>query len=88
MSSESKRFEYQVCYGVADRITFANGIWLGADIPEEKRKAEDVQSCPLMWEFLNGAGAEGWELVTILETIAARGGGNVRTFFLKRRRAA
>jgi hypothetical protein len=84
MSHEQKRFEYQVCYGVADRITFANGTWLGADIPESKRKQEDIQTCPLMWEHLNSAGIEGWELLTVLETPSGRGGA-VRTYFLQRR---
>lgn len=85
MRGQQPQFDYQVCYGVADRVTFANGTWLGADIPESKRKQEDIQTCPLMWEFLNKAGAEGWELVTILETPAVRGS-MVRTYFLKRER--
>ena len=77
-----KRFEYQVCYGLVDRITFSNGQWLGADIPESKRKPEDVLKCPLMWEYLERAGGDGWELVGVLETPAVKG--NVRTYFLKR----
>jgi hypothetical protein len=84
MPAPAKRFEYQVCYGIADRVTFANGTWLGADIPESKRKQKDLLSCPLMWEFLGRAGAEGWELITVLETPAGRTG-NVRTYFLKRK---
>lgn len=83
--ADSRQFQYQVCYGVADRVTFANGIWLGADIPESKRRQEDVQTCPLMWEFLAQAGAEGWELITVLETpTGAKGEIKVRTFFMKR----
>ncbi len=85
MPTEAERFDYQVCYGVADRVTFANGTWLGADIPEAERRQEDIQTCPLVWEFLRGAGAQGWELVTVLESPAGRGG-TVRTYFLKRRR--
>lgn len=77
------QYEYQVCYGVADRITFTNGVWLGSDVPESERRAEDIESCPLMWEFLSRAGAEGWELISVLETPAVRGG-SVRTYFLKR----
>ena len=61
MATPLKQFEYQVCYGVADRVTFANGTWLGDDIPEAKRKQEDIQTCPLMWEFLGRAGAQCWE---------------------------
>lgn len=81
--SDQQTFEYLVCYGVADRVTFSNGVWLGADIPESKRKADDIQTCPLMWEFLTQVGAEGWEMVTILESPGARGT-SVRTYFLKR----
>lgn len=78
-----KAWEHLVCYGVNDRVTFSNGVWLGEDIPEEKRKAEDILACPLVWEFLVSTGAEGWELVTVLESPAVRGSA-VRTYFLKR----
>ena len=37
-----------------------------------------------MWEFLGSAGADGWELVAVLETPAARA--TDRTNFLKRER--
>ena len=86
MAASQKQFEYQVCYGVSDRVTFANSTWLGADIPESQRKQEDILTCPLMWEFLSRAGADGWELITVLETTvqAARGEQKVRTYFLKR----
>lgn len=81
------RIEHLVCYGLADRITFANGKWLGADIPEEKRKPQDALSCPLAWEFLNDAGIEAWELVTVLESQGNKGA-LVRTYFLKRQMPA
>ena len=86
MAAQQNQFEYQVCYGVADRVTFANGTWLGADIPESQRKQEDILTCPLMWEFLGRAGAERWELVTVLETSVSGGRAEqkVRTYFLKR----
>ena len=85
MATPQRQFEYQVCYGVADRVTFANGEWLGADIPEAKRTQEDIQTCPLMWEFLSRAGAQGWELISLLETPAGpKGDQKVRTYFLKR----
>ena len=81
MSSPRPQFEYQVCYGVGDRVTLVNGAWIGGeDIPLSERKQED---CPLMWEFLNRAGAEGWELVTIL---GPRFFYRVSTYFLKRER--
>ena len=84
MSSERVLFEYQVCYGVNDRVTFANGVWLGDDIPEAQRKQDDILACPLMWEFLTSAGADGWELVSVLETSVGKQV-PVRTYYLKRR---
>ncbi len=85
MSTQTQQIEYQVCYGVDDRVTFVNGVWIGDDIPEEKRKTKDLETCPFMWEFLASAGADGWELVTVLETdCRPMKGGRVRTYFLKR----
>ncbi|MBI3468476.1 MAG: hypothetical protein HY000_36200 [Planctomycetes bacterium] len=81
-----KRFEYQVCYCLIDRVTFVNGRWLGADIPESQRKQEDVLSCPLIWEYLQNAGAVGWELVSVIDSPYAIGKGDqrLRNYFLKR----
>ena len=84
MSSERVLFEYQVCYGINDRVTFVNGAWLGDDIPETERKPDDILACPLMWEFLADAGADGWELVSDLETSVGKQV-PVRTYYLKRR---
>ena len=84
MSTERELFEYQVCNGINDRVTFANGAWLGEDIPESQRQQEDILACPLMWEFLARAGADGWELVSVLETSLGKQV-PVRTYFLKRR---
>ena len=47
MAASQKQFEYHVCYGVSDRVTFTNSTWLGADIPESQRKQEDILTCPL-----------------------------------------
>lgn len=79
------RFQHQVCYSVLDRVTFANGVWQGANIPEAERRPEDIQACPLVWDYLQRAGADGWELVCVLETPnAAKGQPWVRTLYLKR----
>lgn len=85
MLKERKQFDHQVCYGMTDRIQFASGVWLGADIPEAQRKPADVLTCPLVWDYLSRAGAEGWELVSVIESPAAKGA-TVRTCFLKRER--
>lgn len=79
------RVEHQVCYCVIDRVTFVNGQWQGADIPESKRVQKDVQACPLVWDYLNKAGAAGWELVSVLENQQViKGQPYVRTLYLKR----
>ena len=79
------RFQHQVCYSVMDRVTFVNGVWQGADIPEAKRQQKDVEKCPLIWDYLQRAGTEGWELVCVLESASAvKGQPSVRTLFLKR----
>ena len=78
-------FQHQVCYSILDRVTFVNGVWQGADIPEPERQQKDVEDCPLVWDYLDQAGAEGWELVCVLETPnVAKGQPWVRTIFLKR----
>lgn len=68
-----------------DRVTFVNGVWQGHDIPEGERRPEDVQACPLVWDYLNSAGADGWQLVTVLESSQqAKGQLLVRTLDLRR----
>lgn len=80
-----EHFQHQVCYSVLDRVTFVNGEWQGADIPESERTQDDIQACPLVWDYLQCAGEEGWELVCVLETTGpARNQNTVRTLYLKR----
>lgn len=66
-------FEYQVCQVQLSRVTFANGRWLGT-VPQDH---EDIQhafnSCPTVWEYLDQAGAMGWELVTVTTRTEAQG---------------
>lgn len=55
-------FEYQVCSVQYGRLTFVNGEWQGsAPISEDTNASLD--SCPLVWDYLNTAGRDGWELV-------------------------
>ncbi|HEX8493511.1 MAG TPA: hypothetical protein VF658_11755 [Pyrinomonadaceae bacterium] len=58
----SKVFRYRVCQTQRSRVTFVNGRWLGLQI--DNADAETLyNSCPLVWEYLEAAGREGWELV-------------------------
>lgn len=79
------RFDHQVCYSVQDRVTMVNGVWQGANIPESERQQKDVESCPLVWDYLRREGERGWELVCVLESPnPTKGQLWVRTLFLKR----
>ncbi len=60
----SAAFEYQVCRVNFDRVTFVNGVWQGRDVPETQRKDADLQTCPAVWDYLQSAGQQGWELVS------------------------
>ena len=65
-----------------------NGKWQGADIPKSERNYENLDGCPLVWDYLNTAGSNGWELVTALETASQnQGQPSVRTLFLKRKKS-
>lgn len=45
------------------RVTFVNGRWQGLQI--EGAAAETLyNSCPMVWEYLEAAGRDGWELVS------------------------
>ncbi|MBN1659647.1 MAG: hypothetical protein JXA93_14670 [Anaerolineae bacterium] len=58
------RFEYRVCQVQNSRVTFENGVWAGHVKPERAPAQAAFESCPEAWAYLNGAGAEGWELVS------------------------
>lgn len=64
------KFEYRVCYAQQDRVTFVNGSWQGKEPPGEK---EALESCPDVTAYLQAAGAEGWELVTVVGRFRSRG---------------
>lgn len=56
------KFEYLVIYMENDRVLTTNGHWQG----EVARGEEgDVASCPSLFEYLENAGAQGWELVAV-----------------------
>ncbi len=56
------RFEYLVVYVEQDRVLTANGHWQGTVEAEEEGANE---SCPMLFDYLEEAGAQGWELVTL-----------------------
>ncbi|HEY0376317.1 MAG TPA: hypothetical protein VGC87_05105 [Pyrinomonadaceae bacterium] len=58
-----KTFKYRVCQTQAARVTFVNGRWQGLQVLEETDTAQLYNSCPMVWEYLESAGRDGWELV-------------------------
>lgn len=57
-------FEYLVCQTQYSRVTFVNGLWQGSEPIGSADSQAALDSCPLMWDYLAGAGSDGWELVT------------------------
>ena len=56
------RFEYLVVYMEKDRVLTANGHWQGI---VDRGEDGDRDSCPSLFEYLENAGAQGWELVAV-----------------------
>ena len=65
----SKAFKYRVCQTQMARVTFVNGHWQGLQVPEQSNPAELYNSCPMVWEYLESAGRDGWELVSVSSQI-------------------
>lgn len=61
----AKTFKYRVCQVQMARVTFVNGRWQGLQVPEESNPAELYNSCPMVWEYLESSGRDGWELVAV-----------------------
>ena len=57
------QYEYQVCQIQQSRVTFVNNLWIGQVPYSHPDSQEALNSCPQVWDFLNQAGVEGWELV-------------------------
>jgi len=59
------RYEYRVCQSQQSRVTFVNGEWFGRYPFDPEDPAGSMESCPWVWEYLEEAGLEGWELVAV-----------------------
>src|SRR5579863_7488400 len=62
-------FEYRVCFVQGTRVTFVNGAWQGQKPMNVDDAKTSVASCPEKYEYLATAGADGWELVAVLELV-------------------
>ncbi|MCA1592411.1 MAG: hypothetical protein LC754_07125 [Acidobacteria bacterium] len=66
------RYAYLVCQMQNSRIVFVNGQWQGT-LPMADT-SEAMASCPLVWDYLRGAGDDGWELIgTVALTTTTEG---------------
>jgi hypothetical protein len=62
----AQAFDYLVCMSQAGKVTFVNGEWQGRPMGQQPvREYRDrlMESCPELSDYLQRAGAEGWELV-------------------------
>ena len=81
----TKTFKYRVCQVQRSRVTFVNGHWQGLQVPEQSNPAELYNSCPMVWEYLESAGRDGWELVAVASQIDGMGNpGVANLLFLKK----
>lgn len=70
----SRMFKYRVCQTQMARVTFVNGRWQGLQI-DNADAAALYNSCPMVWEYLEAAGRDGWELVAAVpHAVALRSG--------------
>jgi hypothetical protein len=58
----SKTYKYRVCQMQMSRVTFVNGLWQGLQVHEGMDQSQLYNSCPMVWEYLDSAGRDGWEL--------------------------
>ena len=82
----TKTFKYRVCQMQMSRVTFVNGQWQGLQIQEGIDQAQLYNSCPMVWEYLDSAGRDGWELVATAGQAVSYGevGNATSLLFLKR----
>ena len=79
-------FEYQVCSVQYARVMFVNGEWHGgAPIGEDASAA--LESCPFVWDYLQAAGRDGWELVSVVSHPQPEQDAVQDVFYLRRRAA-
>ncbi len=78
-----QRYDYRVCSVQYGRVTFVNGDWLGG-VPAGDDMAAALESCPNVWEYLDGVGREGWELVSVVTHPQAQAEAVQDVLYLKR----
>ncbi len=80
----SRRFEFRVCQVQNARVTFVNGNWQGNRPPAADRVDDSLQTCSMEWDYLEGAGDDGWDFVGVAQGVG--GDANTRILYLRRER--
>ena len=81
----AKTFRYRVCQTQMARVTYVNGQWQGLQVPEVADADTVFNSCPMVWDYLESAGRDGWELVASAPQIDATSGQHAANLlFLKK----
>jgi hypothetical protein len=79
----AQNYEYQVCMSQYGRVTFVNSVWQGR-LPIGEDTNASLESCPNIWEYLQEAGRDGWELVTVITHPQETPGAAQDVLYLKR----
>jgi hypothetical protein len=82
-----KTYKYRVCQMQMSRVTFVNGLWQGLQVHEGMDQAQLYNSCPMVWEYLESVGRDGWELVATAQQALTYGtevGNTTSLLFLKK----
>jgi hypothetical protein len=83
----AQAFEYLVCQTQWGYVTFVNGEWQGSIDYRSTDPDVAYKSCPQVWEYLNRAGRDGWELVSAVTLVSTHSEGSSQAtnqLFLKR----
>ena len=78
----TRKFDYQVCAMQNGRITFVNGQWQGTIAPGTEDPNQALETCPVVWSYLQEAGQAGWELAGAMNQPLQDV--HLQTLFLKR----
>ncbi len=77
------KFEYQILQSQNAAVTFVNGQWQGEGSPQQATEAADpLAGCPVLWDYLDQAGEQGWELIA--SSPHPREGVTVEVLYLKK----